>query len=270
MDAPGEVKRHLELYVKYFVIFWKTRLIYRTDFVLGFTAQLLNLVASLAFLTLIFTQVESIQGWTFNEMLFLAGFGGLVLNLHHIFFFSLYSLGDDYIITGRMDRFLVRPLHPLFQVFASKVSDDNLSKFLANIAVLMYAASQIGVNLLTPAKLFYGFFAILSGVMIFGSIFLALSSLGFWAGRSKPLFWFFFQISNFRKYPYGIYSVPIKIILVTLLPIAFAAFFPATFFLEKGSWGLWQLAALVAGPVFYLLAYQVWRVGLSTYSSTGS
>ena len=248
------IKKHLSIYISFFKVYMKSRLIYRTDFVLGTLSQLVNLVFSIAFLTLIFTQVESLQGWSFNEMLLLAGVGGLILNLHHIFFFKLYSLGDDYIVSGRFDRVLVRPLNPLFQVYASYVSDNNISKLLTNFAVIVYAVSQIGTHLVTPVNLVYGLVAVLNGVMVLGAVFVVLSTTAFWTGRSKAVFWLFFRVSDFRKYPLGIYSGSIQLMLVTIIPIAFASFFPVTFFLGMEEWRFWQLLTLVIGPVFYFVA----------------
>lgn len=262
-------KKHLGIYAKFFGMYLKSRLIYKADFVLGFTSQLISLTTTVAFISLLFTQVENIQGWTFNEILLLAGFSGLILNLHHIFFFALYSLGEDYIISGQMDRYFVRPLNMLFQVFARYIADDNISKFLANIFIIVYAWNQIGITL-TPVKLLYGLAAIFTGTMVIGSIFLTFATTAFWTGRSKAVFWLFFRVSDFRKYPYSIFSQPIQILLVTLIPIAFTSFFPTTFLLGMAEWKSWQIASLIAGPVFYLGAYQFWKFGLSRYSSTGS
>ncbi|MFB6158835.1 MAG: ABC-2 family transporter protein [Candidatus Nanohalobium sp.] len=52
--------------------------------------------------------------------------------------------------------------------------------------------------------------------------------------------------------------------------LLFASFFPATFLLDKPGWTNWQIASIIAGPVFYLIAYRFWKFGLSRYSSTGS
>lgn len=265
-----QLKKHLTVYKAFFIAYWKSRLTYKADFLLGMASQAINLAFNIAFLTLIFTQVESLQGWTFNEMLLLAGFGGLILNIHHIFFFALYSLGEDYIIQGRLDRYLLRPLNPLFQVYSSTVSDNNISKLIVNIVLIIYAASQIEMALLTIPNLIYGFFATISGVLVLGSIFLAFSTTAFWTGRSKAIFWLFFQVSDFRKYPYGIFTTAIQLFLVTLIPIAFASFFPVTYFLERDEWRIWQIATLVVGPVFYFMAYKFWKIGVDNYSSTGS
>ena len=269
VSGISSIKKHWKVYKKFFWMYMKSRLIYKADFVLGFTSQLVNLIFSVAFLSLLFTQVENIQGWTFNEILLLAGFSGVILNLHHVFFFAPYRLGEDYIISGRMDRYFVRPLNMLFQVFARYIADDNVSKLLANVFIIFYASSQIGISF-EIIKLLYAFAAIVSGVMVIGSIFVVFGTTAFWTGRSQAIFWLFFRISDFRKYPYSIFSQPIKLLLITLVPIAFTSFFPTTYLLDMAQWRPWQLASLIVGPILYILSYKFWRFGLSRYSSTGS
>lgn len=270
------MKKYLEIANKYLVIYWlyfkqywKTRLVYKTDFAVGFVAQLVNLGASLAFLTLLFTQVESINGWSFNEMLFLAGIGGFIMNFHHIFLFNMFNL-EEYIIDGKMDRFLVRPLSPLFQVYADDVSDNNLSKLIANGTLIIYSASQIGLNLLSVSNIVYGIAALFSGSLVFAAAYMVFATTGFWTGKSRSAIWLIFRLSEYRRYPFGIYSLPIQVILITAIPIAFASFFPATFFLEREGWKFWQYTSILAGPILYSVALMFWRIGLSNYSSTGS
>jgi ABC-2 type transport system permease protein len=268
-DKLATVKKYLSIYWLYFKQYWKTRLVYKTDFAVGFIAQLVNLGASLAFLTLLFTQVDAINGWTFNEMLFLAGLGGVIMNFHHVFLFNMFNL-EDYIVEGKMDRFLVRPLNPLFQVYADDVSDNNLSKLIANSALMIYAANQMGLTLLTLPNIVYGAAALISGTLVFAAAYMAFATTGFWTGRSRSAIWLIFRLSEYRRYPYNIYSLPIQIILVTAIPIAFASFFPATFFLERDAWRTWQYISIAAGPVLYTLSLVFWNYGLSNYSSTGS
>ncbi|MFB6190730.1 MAG: ABC transporter permease [Candidatus Nanohaloarchaea archaeon] len=265
-----ESRKYLRIYWLYFKQFWKTRLIYKADFLTGFAAHSLSVVFSLLFLTLLFTQVDQIQGWTFNQMLFLAGVGGFIMNLHHIFLFNIYRLGDDYVVTGDFDRFLLRPLSPLFQVYADEVRDNSVAKLLVNIGILAYAVPRLDLQLFTIEKMLYSAGAVASGVLVFAAVYLAFASTSFWTGRSRAAIWLIFRMSDFRKYPYGIYGAAVQVILVTLVPIAFASFFPASFLLEKQGWTTFQLGALAAGPVFYILAYRFWRLGLSNYSSTGS
>lgn len=269
MSVKQSAWKHLSVYRKYFTQFWKSRLVYKGDFLIGSLSQLINLGTSLAFLTLIFTQVETINGWSFNEMLFLAGVGGFIMNLHHIFFFNIFHL-EDYVVDGKMDRFLVRPLNPLFQVYADSVSDNNLSKLIANAALIVYAANQLSLDILTFGNVIYGSMALISGIMVFAATYIFFATTSFWTGRSRSAIWLIFRLSEYRRYPFGIYALPIQAILVTVIPLAFASFFPTTFFLERSTWQVWQYISIAAGPVLFALGYGFWVYGLSNYSSTGS
>jgi ABC-2 type transport system permease protein len=269
MIDTDALKKYARIYYLYFVQYMKSRMIYKTDFVLGASAQLVSTAVSLAFLTLVFTQIENLQGWTFNEMLFLAGFGGTVIFTQNVFFFNIIRLGEEYIIKGKLDRFLVRPLNPLFQVYADSVHDNNMPKVIANLALIFSAGYQIGLN---PDLLMitYAAFSMLSGMLVAASIYLLFSSTAFWTGTSRNAVWLIFRLSNFRKYPIDIFALAIQGLLVTLVPLAFASFFPASYILGKEGFEAWKLITPFVGPVFFYMAYRFWKVGLSNYSSTGS
>lgn len=269
MSTKDEIRKHLRIYWLYFRQYWKSRLVYRTDFLLGALGQTVSVAVSLAFLTLVFTQIESIQGWTFNEMLFLAGFGGTVVFTNNIFLFNIYRLGEEYILTGDFDRFLLRPLNPLFQIYADDIRDNNLPKVIANIALMVYAGSKIGLTL-SLTEIFYLFGSYISGVLVIASVYLLLSTTAFWTGTSRSSMWMFFRVSNFRKYPLEVFGTVIQAILVTLIPLAFASFFPVSYVLGKPGFELAKTVTPIIGPVFFSLAYLFWRYGLGKYSSTGS
>jgi len=263
------LKKYARIYWLYFKQYWKSRLVYKTDFILGASAQLISTLTSLAFLTLVFTQIENLQGWTFNEMLFLAGFGGTAIFAQNVFFFNIIRVGEEYIIKGKMDRFLVRPLNPLFQVYADDVHDNNIPKVIANFGLIFYAGYQIGLSL-DLLMITYAGFSMVSGMLVAASIYLLFSSTAFWTGTSRNAVWLIFRLSNFRKYPIEIFALAIQGLLVTLIPLAFASFFPASYILGKEGFETWKLITPFIGPVFFYIAYRFWKLGLRNYSSTGS
>ncbi|MFB6209508.1 MAG: ABC transporter permease [Candidatus Nanohaloarchaea archaeon] len=264
-----EIGKYVGIYWLYFRQYWKSRLVYKKDFLLGTTAHLTSVSVSLIFLTLVFTQIESLNGWSFNEMLFLSGFGGVVVFTHNVFLYNATRIGEDYILTGDFDRFLVRPLDPLFQVYADNIRDSNLPKIIANIALVIYASLQLGLEV-GLIKLIYAGLSLGSGILIMGSIYLLFSSTAFWTGTSRSAVWLLFRMSNFRKYPFEIFGIAVQALLVTLVPLAFATIFPASFILGKEGQELWQVILPLAGPLFFYISYRFWRFGLGRYSSTGS
>ncbi|PSG98995.1 MAG: hypothetical protein BRC29_02595 [Nanohaloarchaea archaeon SW_7_43_1] len=263
------MKKYVKLYLSYLKQYLKSRLVYKSDFILGTVGQMVNVAVSLAFLGLVFTKVETLQGWSFEEMLFLAGFSSTVLYIHNIFLFNIYRLGEKYIVKGNLDRVLLRPLNPLFQIYADDFRDNNIPKLIASIGLIVYSSAALGLSL-TSLKFFYGLASLVSGVLVVAAIYLTFASTAFWTGKSKNVIWLFFRISDFRRYPFDIFSLAIQVMLVTLIPLGFASFFPASFLLGKPGWETWKLLTPIAGPVLYLFAYQFWKLGLASYSSTGT
>lgn len=263
-------KKHFKLYRQFFLIYLKTQLVYFKDTLLGLVNQFFSLISSLLLIGLIFTQVNSINGWSFYELIFLAGLGRFILNFHTVFMFSTVFLGEHYIRTGRLDRYLVRPLNVLYQLYASRVNFHNLGDSIASLLIVIYAAIQIEGFSITLVKFLYSIVSISSAVMVIASIFLVFGTVGFWTARTGSLFSLFWKIRKFRKYPFGIYSEAMKIFFITVMPIAFASFFQASFLLGKFQWFNLQMISIIAGPIFYLIAYKFWLFGLSKYSSTGS
>ena len=263
------IRKHWKVYRSFFVTYFKIKLIYKTDFILGLMNQFLSLATSLAFIGLLFTQIESLNGWSFYQMVFLYAYFRLVFEVHTFFFFGVVFLDEEYILSGRLDRFKVRPLNVLYQVYASKLNMHNLGDAVAALAILFIAARELPVNLLSLQNLLYGFTSIFSSVIAIMAIFLVVSSMAFWTGRSRSIFDVVWRIRDFARYPINIYPGAMKTFLMTLMPVAFASFYPTTFLLGMDCLRF-QLLSLIAGPFFFLMAYQFWRVGLSRYSSTGS
>jgi ABC-2 type transport system permease protein len=265
----NSIRKHIRIYLKYFRVFVKTRLVYKWDTVLSILNNFLSLVSSIAIILLLFTRIESLNGWSFWQLVFLTAFFRMVLGFQTFLFFAPVFLGKEFILPGDFDRVLVRPLNPLYQVFASEINIHNFTEAIGSLLVLLYAAQKLSINL-SLSKVLFGVVTILSSVILLTSIFLALGTLAFWTGKSRSFFSLVWGVRDLAQYPLGIYPGAVKTVLVTLAPVAFASFYPVTFLLEKQASIYLQLSSLIAGPFFFLLAYRFWRIGLSRYSSTGS
>ncbi len=109
-----------------------------------------------------------------------------------------------------------------------------------------------------------------SAAMVYLGVFLAITSVTFWVedrmGLAPPVY----NLIRFSRYPMTIYSLPVRIFLTFVLPFAWVAFYPATWFL--GSPGFSRLALLtpLVGIVVFSGAVLIWRRGVRRYASTGS
>ena len=62
------VKHYLCLYRIFFVQYMKTQMQSKTDFIIGFFSFFLNQLLGIVFLSLIFEQIPSLNGWSFYQL----------------------------------------------------------------------------------------------------------------------------------------------------------------------------------------------------------
>jgi ABC-2 type transport system permease protein len=270
METITTLRRYARLYALYVKLYVQSGLVYQLETYVKLLTRFLEAGVSLAFIALLYTKVEAINGWGRWELYLLAGFGGVVVNLHHLFMYNVYNVGEGYVMEGDFDRFLVRPARPLFQLYADKIHDNYVINVLVNAGVFGYAALQVETLALTPLTVLYGLVMLVSGVFAIGALYLVAGTAAFWMGRVEGLFWMLGNAIDFRKYPTSIYSTAVRTILWTVLPVAATIFVPVNVLVGAPRWTLAQGVALFVGPLAYGFAYLIWKRGLRRYSSTGS
>lgn len=260
--------RYLTLYGWFLGQRFKILMEYRANFVIGAVSTIVQQAAALLTLWVVMRQVPSLQGWDFNEVMLIYGLLTLAQSLNHMFADNLWTIGWSYVRSGDFDRFLVRPLNPLFHLLADRFCHDGIGHFLTGLALVGGATSAMGFEW-TAWKVVYAVVAVLSGGAIFMAINLITASTAFWAVESLPITWIVFNTHEFARYPLTIYHRAVQALLTWVIPYGFVSFYPASHLLGRDVGLLAWMAPVVAG-VLLLLGYQAWRFGLRHYSGTGS
>jgi ABC-2 type transport system permease protein len=260
---------HLIILLSYFGQYFKARLAYQVDFILAVLTSFSATVASFGFLYILFHRVSSLQGWRFEELLFVYGFSLVCLGFFNVFSLNLYEFGERYIMEGRFDHVLLRPLHSLFQVLFETFRIESFQEVITGLAAVIYSAQQLELRVgVLEAAVFVVMVA--CGVVIYLSIFILLTSISFWfedrVGITPPVY----NMIPFGRYPTTIYNTFLQFLLSWIVPFAFASFYPTTFFLEREEFrGHFVLVPAVAAA-FGGLALFVWSRGVKGYQSTGN
>ena len=109
-----------------------------------------------------------------------------------------------------------------------------------------------------------------SASLVYMGVFLAITSVSFWAedrmGLAPPVY----NLIRFSRYPITIYSLPIRFLLTFVLPFAWVAFYPATWFLGSAEFGRLALLTPLVGLTVFGGAVLIWQRGVRNYASTGS
>ena len=259
----------LTLFAAYFAQFLKMRLAYRIDFMIDTAATLFALVVQLAVLTVIFSKVSALGGWSFEQVLFIYGFSLLPLGLFNIVSINLYRFSERYIAEGNFDRVLLRPVNTLAQVMFESFNVSGLNEILLGIAIMVFAGARLGLEF---GLLDLGALLILvpTASLVYTGVFLGLTSVSFWhedrMGLAPPVY----NVIRFSRYPITIFSPLIRLFLTFVLPFAWVAFYPATWFIGGDEFRRWAFFTPVVGLGVFCLAYVIWSRGVRRYASTGS
>jgi len=261
--------RHLKILAYYFSQYLKARLAYPGDFFIALFTSFIATITSFGFLYILFNRVSSLQGWSFEELLFIYGFALICLGVFNVLSMNLYEFGERYIMEGRFDQILLRPLHSLFQVLFEAFRIESLQEVFTGLTVVGYAWYKLQLPV-TLVDLILFPIMITCGVVIYLSVFVILSSLSFWfedrVGVSPPIF----NMIPFGRYPITIYNSFLQFLLSWIIPFAFASFYPTTYFLGRNEFGLFFAIVPLVSFCFLILALFVWNYGVRGYQSTGS
>ncbi len=262
------MKRYLRLYGYFLLQRFKILMEYRVNFLIGATSTIILQVAGLLAIWVIMGQVPNLNGWAFDEVLLVYGLLTLSKSINHMFADNLWTIGWQYIRTGGFDRFLVRPIDPLFHLLADRFCHDGIGNFLVGAALVAKSTSALGIAW-TPLNLLYLVVAVCSGGAIFIALNLMTATSAFWIMDSIPVTQIVFNTHEFAKYPLSIYPRAIGIGMTWLIPYGFASFYPASHLLGRDVGALAWVGPIVAAALL-LVSYRVWLFGLRRYSGTGS
>jgi len=264
-----EIHRHVALLSAYFSQYAKVRVSYRGDFFISLATSFAATIFSLGFVVILFEKAPQLKGWRFEEVLFLYGFSLIPYGLFNVLSLNLYDFGNNYIMEGKFDRVLLRPISSLFQVLFEVFRIESLQEIVTGSVVVWYAASRLQLRW-TILDLTMMFVWALSGGVIYVSVFLFLSTFSFWFEDRigiHPPFW---NLIAFGRYPLSIYSGFIQFMLSWIIPFGFASFYPTAWMLRRAQFARYTPLAPLVAAVCLTVAILAWNFGSRRYTSTGS
>ena len=260
--------RYANLYWYFLIQRFKILMEYRVNFIIGASSTFFLQGSSILAIWVVMSQIPSLNGWSFDQVLLIYGLVTLSKSINHMFADNLWTIGRQYIRTGGFDRFLVRPIDPLFHLLADRFCHDGIGNFIVGAVLVAKSTYSLGI-VWTPLNLIYLVVSVLSGGMIFIALNLITCVSSFWIMDSVPITRLVFDNHLFAQYPLTIYPKAISIWLTWLIPYGFTSFYPANYLLGKDIGALAFLGPVIAAILMFL-AYRFWLFGLRHYTGTGS
>jgi ABC-2 type transport system permease protein len=248
----------------------QNELAYRANFWISLLYAALNLGTGVLGIVVLFSQVESVQGWTLASTLALLGVYLIVGALRALFIGpSLDALAgmDGEIWTGTFDFTLLRPVDVQFLASLRYWRPLALIDLALGLGVLGAAMVRLGQTL-TAAHLAMFLVTLGAGVTVLYAVLLAFTALVLW---SPGFFftWAFDAVFQMARYPVGLYPGWLRLVLTWVVPVGIMTTVPAQAL--TGDLPAGTLAGSLALALVLLAgASALFRGGLRRYASASS
>jgi ABC-2 type transport system permease protein len=262
--------RYLRMVGQFLKASFQEEAAYRANFYVSLLSSGVNLVTGVLAVFVLFTQVETIQGWTFASTLALLGvyltvgaLRGLVIGP------SLEALAgmDGEVWSGQFDFTLLRPVDTQFLASVRKWRLFALIDLVFGLVVIGAAVVQLN-QALTPGTILAFLVTLTAGIAILYAILLFFTALVFWS----PGFlftWVFNGIFQLARYPLGMYPGWLRLILTWIIPVGLITTIPA-----EALNGILNpamlLGTLALAAAMVLLSSYLFHFALRRYSSASS
>ncbi|MCB2295715.1 ABC-2 family transporter protein [Clostridium algoriphilum] len=274
--------KFLQLYSAFLKQQIKALIEYRLDFAMGMIGLAIFQIGSFLVIFSVFTQIKSIGGYTFNEILLFYGYSQILRGIDHIYNDNLWSIAFGAIKDGKFSQYLLRPINPILHIIMEKIQFDGFGELLIGIIMFIYAKSALKLNLGIEGSIILLVFSI-AGLMIYFATKLICAAISFWTMTSGEFMVITYEVNSFTKYPLDIYkNRMLKFLLTYILPFAMVSYLPLVYFIREKkyignvlgvhyTWQYYPVVFVVCIAISFLsISLFVWNRGLKRYQPPGN
>ncbi|HET8681164.1 MAG TPA: ABC-2 family transporter protein [Micromonosporaceae bacterium] len=258
--------RYLRLLRTFTTASLRSELEYRSNAIASVLMSLFWLGWALGSVSIIYGYEDEIAGWSYQETLVVVGLFYAMNGYRQAFITPNVSRIGELVRTGSLDFLLLKPVSSQFMVTFRQVSVYNLADPVIGVAVALALAG--GGGHLTASRL--PAFAVLLGFgfLALHSLALLLHSATVWITSSTGADNLLKGSLEVARIPLDFYPGPLRIVLMTVLPVGLATTVPARALVGRVGW-LDGLATVGLVVLLFVLASHVWRRALESYTSAG-
>jgi ABC-2 type transport system permease protein len=248
---------------------------FRGNFLIEIVTNAFWFAAQLVFFTLIFGNVDAMNGWTRYEFFAFMATNMIVNTVMEAFFMPNCANFSELIRTGNLDFALLKPIDTQFLISFEKLDLGALCHILLPLSLLGYSLHHLGwpVDAVRIAT-YFGLVGL--GIAFFYSLMIILAATSVWLGRNQGLYEFWFYITVFARYPRNIYGgspsgLVLQMVFSYVIPILLVITVPAELVVGKvlePSWIMLVTAAAAIAGLF--VSRRFFYFALKSYRSASS
>ena len=258
----------MKYYFRALSLHLKSELEYRTSFIFSFLSQILVFFSYYFVIISLFLRFNNIKGFTMYEVLFCFSIIQFCFAFNEVFARGLDKF-DDLIIEGGFDRILLRPKNIIIQILYNESDFVKASRLIQAIIILIISLIKLNIKW-NIFKIVCIFLMLLSGILVFFSLFLLAASYCFITVQGLEVRNVFTDGGkHMAQYPIGIFSKGFVYFFTFIIPYAFVNYYPLLFVIGKSDNIYYAFSPLILF-IYIIPCIIVFYLGVKRYSSVGS
>jgi ABC-2 type transport system permease protein len=264
---------NLKRYLTIYAALWKNsvarEMSFKGNFLLWIVVELLWFGLQLCFVSVVFSQTNSIGTWTQWQMVLLVGASNFIQQVYQAFFLVNCTNLSELVRTGKMDFLLLLPINTRFIVSLRQVDLGAFVNALFAIAVMLFAAGKL--NLHPSIAQLAGFGALCGvGILIHYSLMFMLAAISFWTVRAQGIVYGYYNLFNIARMPDEAFRGAFRAVFTFALPVLLVSNVPVRVLADKVISAEGLLVLLGLGIVWSLISEWFWRTSVRRYTSASS
>ncbi len=260
--------RYLRLYAAFVRFSFSRAMEFRLDFFFRIVMDCVFYAVQLLFFAIIYLHTDALGGWSEDQIIiFVSGFFLIDAINMTVFSNNMWWL-PIFVNKGELDYYLVRPVSTLFVVSLRDFAANSFLNLVIASGILIWALARYPEPLGALEVTTYVGLIIL-GSVLYWMIHLMFLIPVFWLHTDGGLRGLFFEVEKLSERPDQIYGPWLRRTLLSLLPLALVASYPAHLLFEGFTIGRLAYALLVTAATFGVTLL-FWRAGLRSYASASS
>lgn len=263
------IKRNFKVILLLFKLKLSKMMVFRFDFFGAFFVDSTLFLLQLIMFQAIYSQVDSIGGWSRGEMIIFIGTFSIINAITMtVFTLGIYDLPRK-IQEGELDHYITKPINPLFRLTFENINVGSAPLIIAGILIVIYGVSiqNTQISILT---LFSYIIMVLLMTLLWYDLLVILRTIPFFVISTSSIIKLESSLLDMNmKIPGVIYEGIFRVLFYLILPYGIMSTIPTQLLL-----GTLTTIGLLYGIFIVLLftafMWWFWKCGLRHYKSASS
>ncbi len=260
--------RYVRLWFSFLKMSWMSDMEYRLNLIVKVFGEFVWYAAQLSLFEVLYLHTNSISGWTVHGMRVFMGCLFLSDVLYMILFVENMDKLSSLVKTGELDLYLTKPIDSQFMVSFRRISTIYFVNLCFIISYLVWGVMHLP-NSISAYQIFSFVVLAFSGMVTLYSIRFMFGCLTVVLQDAGNIQFLWHQIWRLGTRPDPIYPAPLRLFVLTVLPVAFVASVPSRVLVEGVDLQLLLVVPITAVCLLFLSHY-LWGKALSKYTSASS